>query len=224
MSSDWYKIKGSLQPREKIKSFGVASLTERELVAALLGSGTACKPIHCLAEDILAVIYKTPGKVPTTDALLKVRGVGGAKAVQIIASFELARRFLYPTKGYNVRCPKDVYDLVKIYAYHHQEKIVVLTLSGSQELINCREVFKGTLDMSLVHSREIFVDALKDRAAGVIVIHNHPSGSLAPSVEDREFTETLRQSGELLGIPLMDHMIISSEGFFSFVENQMLTY
>ena len=78
--------------------------------------------------------------------------------------------------------------------------------------------------MSLVHSREIFTDALLDRAAGVIVIHNHPSGSLAPSVEDREFTETLRQSGKLLGIPLMDHLIISSEGFFSFVENQMLTY
>jgi DNA repair protein RadC len=224
MDSNWYKIKGSIKPLDKIRGFGISSLTEQELMAALVGGGTGGNSVHYVSKNILSVLQKTPGYVPEVESLLKIKGVGEVKAVQITASFELARRFLYPSKGYIIRHPKDVYEVVKLYAYHHQEVIVVITLSGSQELINCREVFKGTLDMSVTHSREIFVDALKDRAAGIIVIHNHPSGSLAPSVEDRQFTENLSQAGQLLGIPLMDHVIISREGYYSFVENKMLVY
>lgn len=217
-----YAIKSSLKPREKLTQFGVSSLTEHELISSIVGSGIPGKPIEVLSEEILEVLLSDPGEIPSVERLSDIHGVGAARSSQMISSLELARRVLYPSRGYQLESPKAVYDLVKLYAYCPQEQVLVLTVSGQRELIRCRVVFKGTFNSTVVHPREVFIDALQDHAAGVIVVHNHPSGSLAPSVKDREFTQALNQSGEMLGIPLMDHVIISREGYYSFSENMLL--
>jgi DNA repair protein RadC len=203
------------RPREKIATKGVASLTDRELIAAIIGSGVAGRDVLEVARDVECVIVESG--VPRYDALVRVPGVGEARACQIAAAFELARRRILPAE-IRVTCPADVLPLVKYLADRQQEYFVCISLNGAGEVVGNREVTKGLINYSPVHPREVFADVITDRATSVIFVHNHPSGSLQPSREDLAMTEQLTAAAAILGIRVLDHLIIAKKGHLSMRE------
>lgn len=206
-----------LQPREKIAKNGPFSLSDEELIAVLLGSGIKNIPLKSLAKEVLRVLDQRNGSLRLED-LLNIHGIGMAKAALLISALEFARRRIRP-KGIKVSSAKDVYPLVRHWADRRQEHFISVTLDGAHQVIATRVVTVGTLNSSQIHPRELFADAISDRAAAVIVAHNHPSGELTPSAEDLQVTARLKKGGELLGIKLLDHLIFSLEGFISITDS-----
>ena len=207
------------RPREKLTAKGAAALTDIELLAAVFGSGNAQRDVLAIAADVRALLRKSKeqGFLVNYAALSAVPGVGAAKICELLAAFELARRYLPPQTSAPVvlDTPDKVIAQFADIRDKQQEHFVVLTLDGAGRLIAKRTVFIGTLNASLVHPREVFANAVADRAASVIVAHNHPSGSLDPSPADREATRRLAEAGHLLGIPLADHLIVTPSAFRS---------
>ena len=204
------------RPRERLASKGAAALSDLELVAVLLGSGTRQRGVLEVAADLLRRVGPRLDRLDLA-SLVAVRGIGSAKACQILAALELARRHLAhePT---GIQEAKDALPYVEAIRDRKQEYFVCLSLSGANEVLESRVVTVGLLDSSPVHPREVFADPLADRAAAVIVAHNHPSGRLEPSAEDAALTERLAKAGELLGIRLLDHLIVTPRGYLSFRE------
>lgn len=153
--------------------------------------------------------------------LAQLRGVGVAKASSILAAIEYARRRIKP-EGTKVTSPADLLPHVRHYADRKQEHLLCASINGANEIICIRVVSVGLVDRSPVHPREVFADALADRASGVLVAHNHPSGSLEPSSWDLEVTRQLNAAGDILGVPLMDHIIFNRAGYLSLLEAGML--
>lgn len=209
------------KPREKLRHKGPEALKNEELIAVILGSGIRGKDIRKLSKEIAVLLSENPDML-TLETLTKIRGLGSAKASQIIAALSLGKRLFAPKEKRAIRSAADAYRLMREYAYKVQEHFVALTLDGASRPIRLRTVHIGTLNQSLVHPREVFADAIADRAAGVIVAHNHPSGTLLPSRADERITERLKQSAEIVGIDLLDHLILSSEGYYSFSEEGRL--
>lgn len=197
-----------LRPREKLAAKGAASLSDYELLMAIIGSGTAQADVTKIARDVRKLIAEK-GSELTYDDLLSVKSLGPAKATQIMAGFELWRRqFEVPDRPIIDSPEKAVAQLTDIRD-KKQEYFVCLTLDGANRLIAKRIITIGTLTSSLVHPREVFAEAITDRAASIIVAHNHPSGNLETSQADRDVTERLRETGLLLGIPVTSHIITS---------------
>ncbi|MDD3111243.1 MAG: DNA repair protein RadC [Methanofollis liminatans] len=207
------------RPREKIAAKGAAALTERELIAAIIGRGVPGRDVLEIARDIEGVIADSG--VPAYADLVDVPGVGAAKACQIAAAFELARRRLTP-KEIRISAPTDVLPLVRHLADRKQEYFICISLNGAGEVIGNREVTKGLINYSPVHPREVFADVLTDRATSVIFVHNHPSGSLEPSREDIAMTGQLVAAAGILGIRVLDHIIVSRKGHVSMRERGLL--
>ncbi len=205
------------RPREKLREKGVSALTDEELVAAILGMGTAGVDVRTIARQVAGLIreYKTG---LTLEHLLAVPGVGLAKAGQILSAFELARRHLLKDTV-KIAVAEDILPLVSDIAGKQQEYFVCISLNGANEVIEKRVVTIGLLDNSPVHPREVFADVIADRAAAVIFAHNHPSGDLQPSDADRRTHERLTEAGRILGIRVLDDLIVSRKGYFSFQEN-----
>jgi DNA repair protein RadC len=156
------------------------------------------------------------------DDLLTLPGINTAKACAILSTLELARRQNIFT-GVSIKKPADILPLVMKYGSKKQEHLVCFSLNGAGGVIEERVVSIGILNSTLIHPREVFADALSDRAASIILVHNHPSGIIEASSEDRELTKKLVEAGKILGIPLLDHIIITKEGkYFSFQENNAL--
>jgi DNA repair protein RadC len=201
------------RPREKLLSKGATALSDPELLAILLGSGMKGTNALSLATKIIHKVDLRSGKL---DALIlkQIPGVGPTKAARIIAAYELARRFML-SEGSRVREAKDVLPFVQQIRDKRQEYFVCLSLSGANEVIENRVVTVGLLDSNQVHPREVYADPLTDRAASIIVAHNHPSGTLEASPEDIALTDRLARAGKLLGIPLLDHIIVTSSGYLS---------
>jgi len=208
------------KPREKLALKGAQSLKNEELMAILLGSGVKGKDVRKLSREIISLLDNEFDSL-SLDKLLKIHGLGKAKASQILAAIELSRRYLIKNNK-KINGAKDVFDELIEYTTRNQEHFILLTLDGAGHLINKRVVFKGTLNQSLVHPREVFADAIADRSAAIIIAHNHPSGNLEPSVEDIEITKRLGKVADIIGIDLIDHIIISKNGYFSFVEEGIL--
>ena len=205
-----------LRPREKLAAKGAAALSDYELLMAIIGSGNAQADVTKIARDVQKLI-KEKGSELTYEDLLGIRSLGPAKATQIMAGFELWRRqFEVPDRPIIDSPEAAVVQLADIRD-KKQEYFVCLTLDGANRLISKRVITIGTLTSSLVHPREVFADAITDRAASIIVAHNHPSGNLAPSNADREVTSRLQEAGVLLGITLVDHIIISSQAYISII-------
>lgn len=205
------------RPREKLARNGAESLSDRELVAAIIGSGMKGKDVFEVAGDVVRTLE--PLHELKFSVLAGIRGMGAAKASQVMASFELARRYLPPPeKRIKIAGPGDVLPLVKFLEGKRQEHFVVITLNGANEVIETRIVTVGLLNHSLVHPREVFADAITDRAAAVICVHNHPSGTLEPSSQDLAITRQLVEAGDLLGIRVLDHLIVTGDGFVSLKE------
>jgi DNA repair protein RadC len=210
------------RPREKIASKGAAALSDTELIEAILGRGTKNKDVRTLAKEICGLIQQHRQKIRYED-LQKIEGIGPTKASQITACFELSRRY-FPIAGLDnhVAKPEDILPHVAYLKDKRQEHFVCITLNGAGEVLGIRTITLGLLNHSLVHPREVFADAITDRAASIICVHNHPSGSLEPSSQDIAITSQLRDAGSLIGIPLIDHIIISKNGHISLRERGLL--
>jgi DNA repair protein RadC len=208
------------KPREKLASKGVEALNSKELLMVILGKGIKGRDVTVLATDILKLIENEREKL-TLDKLEKVQGVGEARAGQILASFELAKRYLLkPEKKINNT--DDILSLVADIRNKKQEHFITITLTGASTLIEKRTVFKGTINYSVVHPREIFSDALTDRAAGIIFVHNHPENDAEPSENDKKITKQLCDAAKLLGIQVIDHIIVTKIDHFSFQSEGLL--
>ncbi len=208
------------RPREKLLAKGPQALKDHELMAVLVGSGVQGKDVMKLSKEIVDVMEE---HFETLDAerLRGIHGLGKARAAQILAAVELSRRFLL-RGGRRIDSASAVYEELHGYGRKKQEYFLSMTLDGASNLIRTRVVFLGSLNQSLVHPREVFADAVSDRAAGVIVAHNHPGGQRFPSREDERVTQRLKEAGKIMGIELLDHVIITRDGYFSFQEEGML--
>lgn len=208
------------RPREKLLAKGAAALSDRELLAILLGKGTAAIDVMTLAAKLVAVVDEKGLNLRAED-LKQFGAVGDAKATLILAAIEFARRRIKP-EGTKIETPADILPLVRHYADRKQEHFLSATVNGANEVLNVRVISIGLIDRSPVHPREVFADAVADRASGLIVAHNHPSGSLAPSPSDTAITAQLKAAGEIVGIELLDHIIFNRSGYWSFLEKGKL--
>ena len=210
------------RPREKLQINGATALSDNELLSILLGSGTCRKPVPMLARDILDLLDRTCGDSEILiEDLIRIDGMGMAKATLVCAALELGRRRL-PVKRKQVVFPSDVYPLIRHYGNRPQEYFLCVSLNGAHEVMGVHVVSIGLVNHTLVHPREVFSNPLRERATAVIVAHNHPSGILQPSTDDLNVTQRLLKAGELLGIRVLDHLIFSDESFRSMLEENEL--
>jgi DNA repair protein RadC len=204
------------RPREKMAAQGPEALSDAELLSVILGSGVRGKNVMQVAQSILRTLAKQREKIELK-SLLAIEGIGLAKACQVIASLEFARR-RFSKDLLIIKKAKDVLPLIMPIADKKQEHFICLSLNGANEVIGNRVVTVGLLNSSQVHPREVFADAISDRAAFVIFAHNHPSGVLKPSPEDITINQQLIDAGKILGITALDHIIITKKGYLSFKE------
>ena len=208
------------RPREKLREKGPKALSDKELLAILLGSGTQTQDVLTLAGRTLKILDDTSAS-PTLEQLQSIDGIGPAKATTILAALEFARRRIRP-EGFKIGLPPDVLPLIQHVADRKQEHFLCISLNGAYEVIAVRTVSVGLVNKTQVHPREVFADPLTDRATAVIVAHNHPTGNLTPSKDDIAITRQLKSAGETLGIRLLDHIIFSHKGYYSLLENHEL--
>lgn len=201
------------KPREKLAAKGPESLSDQELLAVLLGSGIQGKDVLNVSRTLLRKLDKGRDKIDLK-TLISIRGIGVAKACQILASFEFARRRLLRERVV-VQKADDILPLISYIATKKQEYFLCVSLNGANEVIGNRVVTIGLLNANQIHPREIFVGAISDRAASVILAHNHPSGILEPGPDDIATTRELVDAGEILGIEVLDHIIITKKGYLS---------
>jgi DNA repair protein RadC len=206
------------RPREKLIQFGVQALSDQELVAILIGSGNKFRGVERIAASVLALLDRTNAEV-RPETLIALPGMGTAKATLILAALEFSRRRLCP--GYRkIVTPSDILPLIDHYADRKQECFLCASLNGAHEIIALRVVSVGLVNKALVHPREVFADPLADRAAAVIMAHNHPSGNILPSGEDRDVTARIKDAAKVLGIGFLDHVIFAKGGaYYSFLEH-----
>jgi len=199
------------RPREKLQKKGAFALTDAELIAVILGKGTKDNNILTLSQKIAGLLKKD--NLPSYEILVDIKGIGPSKASMLMACFELANRYGTPAPLTPVRITEpehilQIHEVVELRG-KPQEYFLCTTLNGASEVITTRTITKGLLNHSLIHPREVFADAISDRAAAVICIHNHPSGNPEPSSEDINVTRQLSEAGTILGINLIDHLIIT---------------
>ncbi len=206
-----------LRPREKLQARGASALSDYELLMAIIGSGTAQADVTKIARDVRKLITEK-GSQLTYEDLLTIKSLGPAKSAQIMAGFELWRRQFEVSERPIIDSPEKAVAQLADIRDKKQEYFVCLTLDGANRLIEKRTITIGTLTASLVHPREVFADAITDRAASIIVAHNHPSGSLTQSEADDRVTEVLMDAGDLLNIRLRDHLIVTKSGYRSVIE------
>lgn len=207
-----------LLPREKLQAKGAATLSDQELLTILLGSGNAKTDVFSLAKNVLKLIDQQNQKLCYKE-LIKINGLGPAKTCLIIAANEFFKRRI-AGDGIKIKAPEDIIPLVRHLADRKQETFIAVSLSGAHEVIASRIITIGLVNLCQVHPREVFADAITDRASAMIVAHNHPSGDLTPSNADLEVTNRLKESANLLGIKLLDHIIFSRKGFYSIINKE----
>lgn len=208
------------RPREKLRTKGAAALSDEELVQVILGRGVEGHDVRSMSKEIAGIIQKKKTGLTETD-LTAIPGMGPAKAYQLIAAFELARRHLIKETT-KITKAEDVLPLLTDIASKQQEYFVCISLNGANEVIEKRVVTIGLLNHSQVHPREVFADVIADRAASVIFAHNHPSGELNPSDADLKIHEQLVQAAKILGIRVLDQVIVTKKGYCSFQELGLL--
>lgn len=216
------------RPYEKCLTYGAGALSDTELLAVMMRTGTVGETACELAGRILNVPgYQGLtgfGRIPL-ERLLKLKGVGKVKAVQLKCAAELAGRMAKAAAGERLcfRNPDTIADyLMEELRYEEQEQLIVLFLDTRNRLLKEKLMFKGTVNASLVSPREIFLEALEVHAVYIVLVHNHPSGDPSPSQEDIHMTKRIYQSGELLGIRLVDHVIIGDRRYCSMREQKLL--
>jgi DNA repair protein RadC len=209
------------RPREKLMQYGAEKLSDAELLAILLRSGSKGQNVVELSKNIFRKWGKDIANA-TFEDMRKVFGLGDAKACEIIACFELGKRILKDKKAELFLSPRDVWEALKDIRDNKKEHFVVFFLDVRYQEIKREIISVGTLTESLVHPREVFEPAIRHSAAQILIAHNHPSGSPEPSEEDREVTRRFVAAGKLLGIEVTDHIIVTPTSFLSFKEEGVL--
>ena len=196
---------------------GQSQLSDQELLAILLGSGGQGRDVMSLASMLTALTDRKNLDLSVED-ICAVPGIGAAKACALLAALEFARRRI-TGDGVKIREPSDVIPLVTHLADRKQETFIAISLNGAHEVLATRVVTIGLANICQIHPREVFADALTDRACAVIVAHNHPSGDPTPSAEDIKATQRLQEAALVLGLKLLDHIIFSRRGYRSLKED-----
>ncbi len=216
------------RPREKLIQRGAASLSDTELLAILLRTGTSSVSVLHLAEEVLAK-YQDKGLVSimniSPQEIASVHGVGLAKAATIVAAVELGRRLSTRAaqKLEKIEGPEDVARYASpLLRFEQKEHFLVMLLDVRNRVLAMPTISIGSLTASVAHPREIFREAIRYSAANMILIHNHPSGDPTPSREDIQITKQMMKAGEIMGIPVLDHIIIAGDGFLSLKEADCL--
>ena len=209
------------RPRELLFEHGPEYLSDLQLIAILLGSGSRGSGIMELSKQVMDLYRRNPVDTIEPETFRQIKGLGTAKAAQLSAALEFARRRMAPAAK-KISSPSDAVPLLYQYASSKKEHFVSISLNGAHEVLAIQLVSIGSLNRTIVHPREVFAEPLQLHSAGVIVSHNHPSGNTEPSREDIELTERLSEAGRILGISLLDHLITSETGFFSFLEHGLL--
>ena len=215
-----------MRPRERMEAVGVERLTDTELLAILLATGSKETNVLDLASNLLQVHKGITGleNLSLTE-LTKQKGIGKAKATTILAAVELGKRVHNSTVAYRtvINSSSDAGVMLESRMRHlDREHFQVLLLNGANAIISIETVSIGTLDQSLVHPREVFKQAIRHSASTIILAHNHPSGSCVPSELDFEVTERLVEVGKMIGIPVIDHIVIGEDSYYSFFENERI--
>jgi DNA repair protein RadC len=210
------------RPREKLIHYGPGKLSNSELLAIILGSGTKEENVVELANKILKRFSANELPNLTVDDLKNYPGLGPAKACEIVACFELGKRLLKDKKAKIYLTPKEVWEELKDLRDHKKEHFVIFYLDSRNQEIKREIISVGSLNANLVHPREVFKPAVRNLAAQIILAHNHPSGDPEPSEDDLEMTKRLVEAGKILGIEIVDHIIITKTGFMSFKEKKLI--
>ncbi len=210
------------RPRERLLHQGAHSLSNQELLAILLRTGTKEESVVALANRILLHFEKLHAlREATIEEMTAIKGVGEVKAIQMLAAIELGRRLAQKelNERYTIRSPEDAaHFLMQDMTALQQEHFVALFLNTKNQVLHKKTIFIGSLNASIVHPREIFREAVKRSAAAIICAHNHPSGVTTPSPEDIDVTERLVEAGHIMGIDVLDHVIIGDHQFLSMKE------
>lgn len=199
---------------------GAAALSDKDLLAVLIGSGNKQASVFEIAEKVLSLIDRKGLSIGPED-FNSVLGMGTARSCLLCAALEFSRRKICPAAT-RISSPQEAYALVRHFSDRKQEHFLCLSLNGAHEVLALRVVSVGLVNRTVVHAREVFAEPLTDRAAAIICAHNHPSGNINPSLEDKQVTEKLKKAGELLGVPMLDHLVFSEREFFSFAEENLL--
>lgn len=220
-----YDLPADERPRERLVKFGEQALSAQELLQLLLGRGIAGESVVVTAQKLLSRFGSLQKLAEASiEELSETKGIGLAKAAQIKAAFEIGRRLstqISPYKSKEITSPEKVYRLIKSKLKdYHKEHFYIIVLNSRNWSV--AEVSIGSLNASIVHPREVFAEAIKNRAASVIFAHNHPSGNPEPSEDDLVITKRLVEAGKILGIEIADHIIVTQNGFFSFKDKGLI--
>ena len=214
--------KSGKQPniRELTLLNGISYPDDEELIMLILGKGTKNNPIESLAEKVTKAINSSNDEelIPN---LKKIEGMGESRALIIAAALELGRRRRGILRS-SINAPKDVIPFLQHYTLMPTEHFITVTVNGAKEILSTRVVSVGTINKALIHPREVFANAVSEYASGIICCHNHPCGQCYPSNADIDSTKVLQKAEKILGIVFMDHIIITKEDYFSFLEHGML--
>ena len=214
------------RPRERLRNFGPEALSAQELLALVIGRGIPGKSVMNIAQELLSKFGNIKAiSQATIEELSQIKGIGFAKAAQIKACFELGKRQdLEPElRDFDIKNPQSVVKAIQSSIKDKaKEHFKLILLNTRNKIIGISTVSIGTLNSNLVHPREVFKDAISHSAASVVFAHNHPSGDPEPSEDDLTITKRLTEAGKILGIEVLDHIIITKNGFFSFKEKGLI--
>lgn len=214
------------RPRERLLRYGPKTLSNSELIAIILRTGSKSENVISLSNRIIKERGGLNGLLNSEkEDFIKLKGIGNAKAAQLIAICELSKRFRSYKSGerYKISSPKDAAEyVIEEMRYLNQEILKVLMLDIKNKVICEKDVSMGSINSSIVHPREVFKDAILKNSASIIIFHNHPSGETTPSKEDINTTFRIKESGKILGIQLLDHIIIGNGKFISLKEQGVI--
>lgn len=210
------------RPREKLIKSGSAHLTDIELISIILGSGIRDKNVLQLASQVLQVLQSDSTKGESLyKKLISIKGIGDSKACTLSAIFEIVKRSA-SAKVAKIGTPKEIYHLLNDYAHKRREHFVVVYLNKTREVISKSVLAIGSDNRACIGIKDIFQEALLQRATMVVLAHNHPSGNIKPSSQDIKITQRIVRAGELLDIQVMDHIILTKSEYFSFYQNKLM--
>ncbi len=213
------------RPRERLYQHGEEALSAQELLQVILGRGAAGESVSVMAQKLITHFGNLKSlSEASLEELSSIKGIGLAKAAQLKAAFEIGRRLMFAPplgNGKELNTPEKVYQLVRSKLKDHSREHFYIILLNTRN-ISLYEISVGTLNTSLVHPREVFAEAIKHRAASLILAHNHPSGDTTPSQQDKELTKRLVDAGKLLCIEVLDHVIVTQNAYLSFKQKGLL--
>lgn len=206
--------------RELTLKNGIGYPSDSELLMLMIGSGTKEMPVNILARKVMETLNAS-NQENLIENLKKIKGMGDSKTLAIAAALELGRRRNSYLNAV-INKPSDIIPYIQHYAMEQKEHFICASLNGAHEILKIRLISIGTINKTLIHPREIFADPISEHASAIICSHNHPYGECTPSAADIESTKIIKNSADILGIAFLDHIIISKNKYFSFMEHQML--